>query len=209
MTLFKQSALFIAVALASIVPAMAQKKPDALKLYREKRYTEAISVCEQELVANPNNIDSYSVLCWALVATKQYAKAEEKAIAGRKVNSSDIRLLEILGEAQYHLGKNNEALNIFQRYIATAPESAMDRAYVYYYMGEIYIRQSKFQHADIALSTSVYIEKNRDYWWTRLGYAREKCSSYKSAIEAYNRALKLNPSQADASAGKTRCQTQL
>lgn len=205
----KKIVLLIAVCLVSLLPASTQQKPDALKLYRAKRYQEAITVCEQELAANPNNIDSYSVLCWALVATKQYTKAEEKAIAARKINSSDIRLLEILGEAQYFLGKNNEALNMFQRYIATAPESAIDRAFVYYYMGEIYIRQSKFQHADIALSTSVYIEKNRDYWWTRLGYAREKCSSYKSALEAYNRALALNPSQADATQGKARCQAQL
>ena len=124
----KKLVLLIAVCLVSLLPASTQQKPDALKLYRAKRYQEAITVCEQELAANPNNIDSYSVLCWALVATKQYTKAEEKAIAARKINSSDIRLLEILGEAQYFLGKNNEALNMFQRYIATAPESAIDRA---------------------------------------------------------------------------------
>ena len=64
----------------------AQGKPDALKLYREGSYREAISICEQEIASNPSNLDSHAVLCWSLVANKQYNEAEQRATEARKIN---------------------------------------------------------------------------------------------------------------------------
>ena len=47
-----------------------QQKVDALQLYYNGQYAQAISICQQELVANPNNLDSYVVMCWALVKNR-------------------------------------------------------------------------------------------------------------------------------------------
>ena len=150
-----------------------------------------------------------SVLCWSLIATDRYLEAEQRATEARKLNSYDTRLMEALGEAKYFLGKNNEALSMFQRFIANASETSKDIGLVYYYMGEIYVRQSRFQHADIAFSAAVRSAPTKDYWWTRLGYAREKTGDYKSALTAYEKALSLNASQYDAKNGKERCQKKL
>lgn len=184
-------------------------KPDALALYRNGNYLESIKVCEDELAANPNNMESYCVLCWALIANGQYREAEQMATEARKINARDVRLIESLGEAKYYLGKNKDAMNLFERYVATVQQNASRLGKVYWLMGEIYIRESKFEHADISLSMAVRIDTNRDDWWTRLGYAREQLGDFSSAISAYDRALALNSTLSDALNGKVRCQQHL
>ncbi len=185
--------------------AFAQKAKDALLLYYNKNYKEAMSVCEDEIKADPNRIDSYVVLCWSLIGNREYARAEQRAYDGLKLSRYDIRLIEVLGEAKYYLGKNEEALKQFQEYISIAPDRTGSRVgLAYYFMGEIYIRQTKFQHADIALSAAIRKDPLSDAWWTRLGYAREMAGNYAESLAAYEEALKLNPSKTDASRGKER-----
>ena len=193
----------------SFAGLFAQSKPDALVLYRQGNYAEAIKICEQEIVANPKNIDSYCVLCWSLVRNRQYAEGEMRANEARKLAPGDVRLMEILAEAKYYQGKNNEALEMFRTYIASAPSNAARIGNAYYYMGEIYIRQGKYQHADISMTTAVYTEPLVDIWWTRCGYAREMAGSYATALEAYSKALELKASNADAARGKERVAARL
>ena len=194
----------------SALLAAQTSRPDALKLYRERNYKDAIAVCEAELVANPKNLDSHVVLCWSLVGNKQYKEAEVRATEARKINTYDIRLIEVLGEAKYYLGKNAEALSLFQLYVASSSETAARLGTVYYYMGEIYIRQSRFEHADIAFSAAVRYEPSYSAnWWNRLGWVREQKSDWKNALTAYDKALALNPAHYDASNGKKRCQEHL
>lgn len=194
--------VFLTLLCASV---FAQKAKDALLLYYNKNYKEAISVCEDEIKADPNRIDSYVVLCWSLIGNREYARAEQRAYDGLKLSRYDIRLIEVLGEAKYYLGKNEEALKQFQEYISIAPDRTGSRVgLAYYFMGEIYIRQTKFQHADIALSAAIRKDPLSDAWWTRLGYAREMAGNYAESLAAYEEALKLNPSKTDASRGKER-----
>lgn len=184
-------------------------KQDALVLYHNGNYREAIQVCEAELADNPNRIESYVVMCWALVRNKQYAEAEQRSADGLKVSPYDLRLIEIAGEAKYYLGKNNQAMEQFERYVASAPESGARVGTAYYLMGEIFIKQARYQHADIALSSAVKKEPLIDSWWTRLGYSREMAGNYNLALEAYNEALRLNSSSYDASRGRERVNAKL
>ena len=202
----KKTALLIFVLLliqTATVFAQTQQK-DALVLYHNGKYKESVQVCEEELKENPNRIDSYVVMCWSLVKNKQYAEAEQRATEGLAVSAYDLRLIEILGEARYYLGKNNGAMEQFQKYVANANESSSRLGTAYYFMGEIYIRQARYQHADIALSSAVKKEPLYENWWIRLGYAREMAGNYLEALEAYDEALRLNPSSVDASRGRDR-----
>ena len=201
--------LLILTILFSFGAVFAQSKPDALVLYRQGNYVEAIKICEQEITSNPRNIDSYCVLCWSLVRNRQYAEGEMRANEARKLAPADVRLMEILAEAKYYQGKNNEALEMFRTYIASAPANAARIGNAYYYMGEIYIRQGKYQHADISMTTAVYTEPLVDIWWTRCGYAREMAGNYATALEAYNKAIELKASNADAARGKERVTARL
>ncbi|MDR3312803.1 MAG: tetratricopeptide repeat protein [Spirochaetaceae bacterium] len=187
-----------------------EPRRDALKLYNAGRFGEAIEVCEKELWADPNNRDSYVVLCWSLVSNRQYAEAELRASHAWNLNRYDQRIIEILAEAKYFLGKNAEALALFEEYITLVPVTTGARINAaYYYMGEIYIRMERFQHAEIAMTTAVRFEPNRDDWWMRLGYAREMAGNHSEAVSAYDQALRLNPASTDAQRGRLRAMSNI
>lgn len=200
----------LGISLFLVVQVFAQtSKQDALVLYHNGKYREAVQVCEEEIAENPNRVESYVVMCWSLVKNKQYAEAEARANEGLAVSPYDLRLIEILGEAKYYLGKNSGAMEQFQRYVANAPESGSRVGAAYLFMGEIFIRQARYQHADIALSSAVKKEPGLDNWWCRLGYAREMAGNYYEAIAAYDEAIKLNSSSVDAIKGRERVSAKL
>ena len=172
--------------IGTAVLSFAQPKPDALKLYTSGNYKESVAVCEQELAVNPYNLDSYAVMCWSLIGNGQYNEAEQRATQARKINPYDVRIMEVLGE-----------------------ENGSRVGKAYYFMGEIFIRQARFEHADIALTTAVRTEPLYDAWWARLGYSREMTKDYKGAIAAYDKALALNSAQTDAKLGRQRCQSKI
>ncbi len=200
----KKFILFFAVCFVCSALLSAQQKADALALYRAGKYAESEAVCIQELQVNPRNIDSYVVLCWSLVKDKKYADAETYALEGRKYDASDIRLIEILGEARYYMGKNASALELFQLYIASGKTNSPRLGNAYYFMGEIYILQKKYLHADISLSAAVRTEPTVSRWWSRCGYAREMAGYYQSSYEAYEKSLALDANLLDAQRGKNR-----
>ncbi|MBR4373207.1 MAG: hypothetical protein IKP49_02445 [Treponema sp.] len=207
---FKKIILSLVLSSSVAASAVFAQKPDALALYRAGKYAESVEICEQELLANPKNINSYVVLCWSLVGKKEYAKAEAKAIEGRNISSTDTRLIEILAEAKYYQGKNNGALEYFQLYLANAPQSSRDIGFAYFYIGEIYIRQAKYQHADIAFSMAVHVEPTKyASWWSRCGYAREMAGAYESALVAYNKSLELDHTFVESLRGKERVTAKL
>ena len=192
---FKKIFLSLILSSSLFSPLLFAQKADALALYRAGKYAESVAVCEQELLQNPK---------------KDYAKAEAKAIEGRNISSTDTRLIEILAEAKYYQGKNAGALEYFQLYIANAPPGSSDIGFAYLYMGEIYIRQAKYQHADMAFSAAVHEQPSKyAYWWTRCGYAREMVGNYETAKTAYEKALSLDPSSPDAARGKKRAEDAL
>ncbi len=203
--------VFLSLVLSSIfcISIFAQQRADALVLYRNGKYAEAIKICEVEITEDPQNIDSYCVLCWSLVRNRQYAEAEQRAAEARALNSTDVRLIEIQAEAKFYLGKNTSAMELFQNYLSNVPANGSRIGNAYYYMGEIYIRQAKYHHADISFSAAVHTEPLVDYWWTRCGYAREMANNYESALEAYTKALDLNSSNTDAQRGKDRVTAKL
>lgn len=181
----------------------AQEGRDALELYRQGRYEEAVQVCRQELAVQPRRMDAHVVLGWSLLRLERYEDALQSAQEAHSIVPGDYRIIEILAEAHFFLGNNLEALEEFQEYTVLAPTG--DRIdLVYYYMGEIFIRLGEFNHADIAFTTAVYHSPNTARWWARLGYAREMAKDYEYAIIAYDQALTLNPSYSEARRGKER-----
>jgi tetratricopeptide (TPR) repeat protein len=179
------------------------RSPDALVEYRAGNFERAIQICRAEIDENPSNIESHVVICWSLIRLNRYDEALRFARAGRAINRYDTRIIEILGEVHYYLGMNNDALAYFQEYISMAPEGQRIEM-VYFYMGEIFIRQGKFRHADIAFTTAVHWVPGNASWWARLAYTRENSGDLASAAEAYERALSLNSQLTDAQRGLER-----
>jgi tetratricopeptide (TPR) repeat protein len=205
----RPKAAIAALALVVLATAFsrAQDNPDALRLYVDGRYDEARRACLSEIASSPANVDSYIVLSWSLLALKRYADAENYALKGYAIRR-DSRLTETLGETAYFLGRNDAALRNFQNYVSAVSEGGRV-GFAYYYMGEIYLRLGRFGHADIAFSTALQYTSGSAKWWTRLGYAREKYGDAVHALEAYKKALSIDPRLQDASDGSERVSAKL
>ncbi len=200
----------------------AQEKPDALKSYRigrdleaqgrmsdaNTRYEEAVQICKQEIAQNAANMDSYTVLTWALLRQKKYSEVLEWAQKGLKVNPNDYRVIETMGEAYFYQNEYNLSLKYMQKYIDAAP-NAERVSVAYFFMGEVYRIQQKYNHADIAYTTAVKLEAGLPVWWYRLGSVREALGDYSGSLSAYQQALKLNPSYKEASDGAERVKKRL
>jgi len=195
--------LFVFFTILTAAAYAQNRPPDALVEYRSGNYERAIQICRTEIDENPLNIEAHVVICWSLVRLNRNDEALRFARAGRAINRYDVRIIEILGEIHFNLGMNNEALQYFQEYVSLAPEGQRIDI-VYYLMGEIFIRQGKFRHADIALTTAVHWVPGNASWWARLAYTRENSGDTSSAIEAYERALSLNSQLTDAQRGLER-----
>ena len=192
---------FLIVVLMAVTASLsfAQQK-DALEAYKSGRYADAVAITQDELKANANNLDSYVVLCWSLQKLERHQDALNYAQQALKLNAYDFRVVEIVGESSFYLGKNIEALRAFEQYVVLAP--AGDRIEkAYYFMGEVYLQLGQYNRADIALTTAVYHSPQTAAWWSRLGYARMLAKDYPAAKKAYDEALRQNPGLTEATRG--------
>jgi tetratricopeptide (TPR) repeat protein len=195
--------LFFLLCSHSVILLHSQNRPDALQEYRNGNFERSIEICKNEINIDANNVESYVVICWSLIRLGRYNEAMPYAHAGRNISRYDARITESLGEINYFLGQNNEALQYFQEYINLAPDGSRVEN-VYYYLGEIYIRLGRFRHADIALTTAVYRVPGNAAWWTRLAYAQENAGDLREAAGSYEKAISLNPQLNDARRGLER-----
>ena len=195
-------ALAFALGAAASSSLAAQSGPDALRLYLDGKYDDARKACLAEIAGGASGVDSYVVLSWSLIALGRYADAENYAMKGYSIRK-DPRLTEILGETAYFLGRNDAALRNFQDYVSIVPEGGRVGV-AYYYMGEIYLRLGRFAHADISFATALQFTPGSAKWWTRLGYARERSGDLSHALEAYKKALSIDPHFQDAADGSDR-----
>jgi len=177
---------------------------EILKLTSAGKHDEARTKSLARISEVKDDIDAYVSLSWSLLALRRYKEAETWALRGYETRK-DPRLAQAIGEASYYLGKNEIALAMLQEYIATFPEGAR-AGFSFYLCGELYVRMAKFMHADIAFSAAVQHNPNNPAWWARLGWARENARKPLQALDAYEKALALNPNLPDAVEGKRRIQ---
>ena len=59
------------------VPLLAQGR-DALESYKAGKYDDAVSITQEELKQNPNNMDSYVVWCWSLQKLEKHQDAVDE-----------------------------------------------------------------------------------------------------------------------------------
>lgn len=189
-----------------IQSAAAQDKPNALELYRNGRYYEAIQVCRAELIQLPSNMDSYVVMGWSYLALQQYDNVIENANKALSIRRWDNRILETMGQAYYYKQEYGTALEYFQEVVAILdPGYWMARAY--YFMGLTYIKLEEYHHADISLVTALDMAPENPYWWSRLGFAREQSGALFLSLDAYTKAIQLDAAQEEARLGLQRVNT--
>jgi tetratricopeptide (TPR) repeat protein len=211
-----------AVSAPAAAPAGASSKPDALLLYRQGRdletagrqadaqakYAQSVSVCDQEIASEPKRLEAYVVKCWSLFRLGRHADVIATGQLGMRI-TFDARISEVMGESYYFLGQMDNCVKALQKYVEVAGDSGDRGPTAYFFMGEAYLRLKKYSHADIAYSTAVLKEPGMSRWWFRLGNACEAQEDWKRALDAYNKALALSPTYADAQAGAARAKAKV
>lgn len=204
------------------VQATTPPKADALLLYKQGRdleaagkkvealvkYRDSVAICEKELAVDPTRMDSYTVKCWSLFRLERYREVVDIGSAGLKVKF-DARIVEVMGEAYFHLNDDTSAMRFLQRYLDNVGEYGDRVPTAYFYMAESFMRQKKFDHADIAYSLAVYREPGIARWWYRYAAVVETLGDFKRSNDLYGKALKLSPGMAEALAGQARVKAKL
>lgn len=177
---------------AAFTQIFKKEEVDIKALFNRGEWVKCITECEKRLKRYPDDKTAKTILGRSLVKNKQYREAESRMNSFLQNGKHDLDITEVLAEAEFYLGKNKSSLLHFEEYAAYSAESSARYGASYYYMGEIYIRLSMYQHADMAFSMAVYVEPLLYRWWARLGYAREMAKNYRGALEAYSEAVKLD-----------------
>ncbi len=202
--------------------APAAQKADALLIYNQGRsldlagkrqeaadkYRDAIAVCEAELAIDPARMDAYAVKAWSLFRLERYREVVTLGNGALKIRF-DPRIVEVMGEAYFHLGDDAAALKHLQRYIENVGEFADRVATAYFYMAESYLRLKQYDHADIAYALAVHREPAMARWWYRYGTAVEALGEYSRAFELYAKALRLSPGMKEALDAQARVKSSL
>ncbi|MDR2632382.1 MAG: tetratricopeptide repeat protein [Treponema sp.] len=166
-------------------------------------YNQAIQICLDEISGNTATQDTYAVFTWTLQRQKRYADVITWGERALQLYPTDYRIIETMGEAYFYLNEYDRSLVFMQRYVNFLPQG--DRSSVaYFFIGEIFRLQGRYLHADIAYTTAVQLEPRISLWWYRLGTVREALEDLSAAIQAYEQALRLNPSYQEAQDGLAR-----
>lgn len=203
-------------------PAATPSRADALLLYKQGRdletagkladaqakYRSSVSVCDRELASDPTRMDAYTVKCWSLFRMERYREVVDIGAAGLKVKF-DARIVEVMGEAYFHLNDDGRAVKSLQRYLDNVGEYGDRVPSAYFYMAESYMRQKRLDHADIAYSMAVYREPGIARWWYRYASLVEQLGEYGRAVDLYAKALRLSPGMTEALDGQTRVKARL
>ena len=159
-------------------------------------FNEAVSLCQQDIAANPSNIEAYVIYCRSLYSLERYQDAINTGRTALAIRE-DMRIVETMGEAWFYLNNYNESLRNMEMYTNNLPNG--DRvSTAYFFMAEIYRLTRRYNHAEIAYTTAVYYNPSHPHWWYWLGRVREETGDSSGAAAAYTRSLRIQPGFRDA-----------
>ena len=166
-------------------------------------YSEAIRISLEEVSRNTATRDSYTAITWSMQRQRRFSEVISWGERGLRAFPDEYRIVEMMGEAFFYLADYDRSMAFMQRYVNAMPQG--ERASTaYFFIGEIFRIRERYRHADIAYTTALRIEPGLALWWFRLGSVREAVGDRAPAIEAYQRALQINPNHAEARNGLTR-----
>ncbi|MDR2746693.1 MAG: tetratricopeptide repeat protein [Treponema sp.] len=171
-------------------------------------YDEAVRQCLDQVSKNTAGRDTYAAITWTLLRQMKYGEVVSWAGQGLKLFADDYRIVETLGEAYFHLNDFDRSLDCMQRYVNAVPQGERTSV-AYFYIAEIFRLRRQYLHADIAYTTALRLSPGLFLWWYRLGLVREALKEYPGAVEAYQRALQINPGHSDSAAALARLQGQV
>ena len=184
----------------------------AMSLSRSSRHEEALAIWKKLLTINANNAAAYMGLAgiYKSYAAKSETGGEasnrkrflEQALTAYKqyvrLRSQEPEGHFSLGETHYQLGNFREAVESYKRVLKLDPISEGAN----FNLGCAYFSLGEFMLAIEFLQQGIRISRyNLSGSWTMLGLTYLKIGWIKQAIDAYKKAIRIDPRDADAHAG--------
>jgi len=170
-------------------------------------YNEVVRVTMDQVSRNVATRDSYVLLTRALRRLNRHNEVINLGRQGLRIFPDEFRLMETMGQSFFFLGNFEQSLAYMERYANAMPDG--DRiSLAYFFIGEIFRLTNKYHRADIAYTTALLFEPGMALWWYRLGSVREQIGDREPAMEAYQRALDINPNHNGARNGMARLTNQ-
>ena len=166
-------------------------------------YNEVVRVAFDQITRHVATRDTYVLLTRALRRLGRHNEVINWGQQGMRVFPDEFRLLETMGQSFFFLGNFEQSLAHMERYADAMPDG--DRiSLAYFFIGEIFRLTHKFYRADMAYTMALHFEPGMVLWWYRLGSVREQVGDTEPALEAYRRALAINPNHNGARNAVTR-----
>jgi tetratricopeptide (TPR) repeat protein len=169
----------------------------ASQLFNEGKYTEAIDVCQEFLVKNPQayqahlNIgDCYREMGELDKAFAEYTLVQEQSqqdeLTGKKMKA---KALSSIGDIYLIKGDLEKAQDCFRQSIEASPEDEI----LPYNVGEIYFSNQKIDEAIYYFELSIKIRPDWSDPYLKLGYVFLNKGDKEKAVENFQKFLKLEP----------------
>ncbi len=161
--------------------------------YQLKRYTDALNSYGQALKINPDYLEALQGKADTLLALKRYSEAlntYEKAIQINPDSAWQAWLGR--GQALDKLGKNQEALESFDRVLSFNPAASQ----AWQGKADIYLELQQYSAAQKALDKLLTFQQNDAKIWYKKGWSLQNLEDYEGAVKAYDQALAIEPDNA-------------
>jgi len=155
-------------------------------------YLEAVRVSNDQIARGTATGNTYVFLTRSLRRLERHSEVVDLGRQGMRAFPTEYRILEAMGQSFFFLGNYAQSLAHMERY-ASAQPNGESISVAYFFIGEIFRLTNRFHRADMAYTTAMFHEPNMDLWWFRLGEVRERVGDREPAMEAYRRAVALNP----------------
>ncbi len=141
-----------------------------------------------------------SLQAWAQQPVKNQAKLPSKSpvkipapspVGPGATNSVD--QLMASGQSAHEAGRYEEAISAFNRVIALSGARPRTAAVASFLIGNVNMTQRKFGNAEISFQRATTLDPSYADAWNNLGEALGELKQFPRAIEAFNKAVGLNP----------------
>lgn len=153
-----------------------------------KKYNEAISQLESNPMVTLENDNAAAMLTKIYIIKQDYAKAQMLGVRSLELFPLNIEIRRLLAQV-YFVEKNyHKAQQTLQ---AANPDMKQNLDY-YELLASVMLKVKNYASASGVYRNMLAINANKSEWWAGLGITLQAQGKINLALEAYNRALRIN-----------------
>jgi tetratricopeptide (TPR) repeat protein len=168
--------------------------------FRKKEYTEAIALFDRRIALDPNSGEAYYYIGLSRKEMKQYPEAVAALQHAAELDSTKGDRFFWLGVVHDVMKQPDQARQAFERSVQLDSTSSL-AGKAYRQLGFYRLLSKDWAGAVRLLDRAVQLDARDVQAWVWLGQGNQNAGNRNKAMEAYRKALELDPNQVDAQKG--------